>query len=129
MTEIRALAATGMLGTGFSEASLDRAMEARPHFIGCDAGSSDPGPYCLGSGRVQASRAATKRDLRLMLLAGRAARIPVIVGSAGTAGGDPHLAFTRDVVPIGGRSAKDFVQLVTSAFGLPATRRQRRCHP
>lgn len=87
-----------MLGTGFSEASLIRAMEARPHFIGCDAGSTDPGPYYLGSGRAQPSRAATKRDLRLMLLAGRAANVPVIVGSAGTAGGDPHLAFTRDVV-------------------------------
>jgi len=96
--EIRALAATGMLGTGFSAASLDLAMARQPHFIGCDAGSSDPGPFYLGSGQTQASRAATKRDLRLMLLAGRAARIPVIVGSAGTAGGDPHLAFTRRIV-------------------------------
>jgi hypothetical protein len=73
-------------------------MEANPAFIGCDAGSTDPGPFYLGSGQTQASRAATKRDLRLMLLAGRAARVPVIVGSAGTAGGDPHLAFTRAIV-------------------------------
>jgi len=96
--EVRALAATGMLGTGFSETSLDLAMARRPHFIGCDAGSSDPGPFYLGHGQTQASRAATKRDLRLMLRAGRAAGIPVIVGSAGTAGGDPHLAFTREIV-------------------------------
>jgi hypothetical protein len=98
MAEIRALAATGMLGTGFAAASLERGMDRRPHFIGCDAGSSDPGPFYLGSGRPQPSRAATKRDLRLMLLAGRAAGVPVIVGSAGTAGGDPHLRFTREVV-------------------------------
>src|SRR5215212_2748569 len=98
MVEIRAVAATGMLGTGFSAASLDRAMEMGPHFIGADAGSSDPGPYYLGSGRPQQSRAATKLVLRLMLLAGRAAGVPVIVGSAGTAGGDPHLAFTREIV-------------------------------
>lgn len=98
MVEIRAVAATGMLGTGFTEASLERAMAAQPHFIGCDAGSTDPGPYYLGSGRVQASRAATKRDLRLMLRAGRAAGVPVIIGSAGTAGGEPHLAFTREIV-------------------------------
>src|SRR5260370_25419195 len=96
--EVRVLAATGMLGTGFSEASLDLAMDRAPHVIGCDAGSTDPGPFYLGSGRAQASRAATKRDLRLMLRAGRAAGIPVIVGSAGTAGGDPHLAFTREIV-------------------------------
>ena len=98
MTEIRALAATGMLGTGFSAESLDRGMERRPHFIGCDAGSTDPGPYYLGSGMAQPSRAATKRDWRLMLLAGRAAGVPAIVGSAGTAGGDPHVEWTREIV-------------------------------
>ncbi len=98
MREIRMLAATGMLGTGFLESTLHRAMDLHPHFIGCDAGSTDPGPYYLGSGLSQTSRAATKRDLRLMLLAGRAAGIPVIVGSAGMGGGDPHLEFTRDVV-------------------------------
>ena len=98
MAEIRALSATGMLGTGYAEASLDRAMEWRPHFVGADAGSSDPGPFYLGSGRAQPSRAATKRDLRLMLLAARRERIPMIVGSCGTAGGDPHLAWTRDII-------------------------------
>src|SRR5207237_7523653 len=98
MDEIRAVAATGMLGTGYSDKTLERAMEARPHFIGCDAGSSDPGPYYLGAGVSKASWPATKRDLRLMLLAGRAAGVPVIVGSAGMGGGDPHLAWTRDVV-------------------------------
>src|SRR5205823_14072038 len=41
---------------------------------------------------------ATQRDIRLMRLAWRAAGVPVIIGSAGTAGGDPHLDFTRDVV-------------------------------
>ena len=95
---MRALATTGFLGTGFLEESLNRAMEARPDFIGCDAGSTDPGPYYLGSGETQASRAATKRDLRLMLLEGQRAGVPVIVGSAGTAGGDPHLSFTRSIV-------------------------------
>ena len=98
MREMRALATTGFLGTGFLEESLNRAMEARPDFIGCDAGSTDPGPYYLGSGETQASRAATKRDLRLMLLEGQRAGVPVIVGSAGTAGGDPHLSFTRSIV-------------------------------
>src|SRR5215208_5031909 len=98
MREVRALSATGILGTGFSESSLKQAMEWQPHFIGCDAGSSDWGPFYLGSGKVQASHGATKRDLRLLILAGRAADIPVIIGSAGTSGGEPHLAFTREIV-------------------------------
>ena len=62
MREMRALATTGFLGTGFLEESLNRAMEARPDFIGCDAGSTDPGPYYLGSGETQASRAACQRS-------------------------------------------------------------------
>jgi hypothetical protein len=98
MVKVCALAATGMLGTGFSEDSLERAMAARPDFIGCDAGSADPGPFYLGSGLSQASRAAVKRDLRLILRAARAAKIPALIGSAGTAGGEPHLAFTREIL-------------------------------
>jgi hypothetical protein len=98
MREIRALSATGMLGTGYAAESLDRAMEWQPHFIGVDAGSSDWGPFYLGSGRTQASHGATKRDLRLALLAARKAGIPMIVGSAGTSGGEPHLQFTRQIM-------------------------------
>lgn len=92
MNEIRILSATGILGSGFREDSLRRAMALAPDFIGADAGSTDPGPYYLGSGESQFSDSACKRDLRLMLLAGRAADIPVIVGSAGTGGSDVQLA-------------------------------------
>ena len=35
--------------------------------IGVDGGSTDPGPYYLGSGKSLNSRMAMKRDLRLML--------------------------------------------------------------
>ncbi len=91
MSEIRILSATGMLGSGFREETLQRAMALRPDFIGADSGSTDPGPYYLGSGETHFSDAAYKRDLRLMLIAGRAAKIPVIVGSACTAGNDAQL--------------------------------------
>ncbi len=92
MKEIRILSATGMLGSGFREETLKRAMTLKPHFIGADSGSTDPGPYYLGSSDVNFSDSANKRDLRLMLLAGRAAKIPVIVGSACTGGNDDQLA-------------------------------------
>ena len=98
MSEVRMLAATGMLGTGFSESSFQRALDAGIDFIGCDAGSTDPGPYYLGSGLCQSSRAAYKRDLRIMLRAAVSRGIPLLIGSAGTAGGNPHLDWTRDIV-------------------------------
>lgn len=92
MKEMRILSATGILGSGFREETLKRAMGLSPHFIGADSGSTDPGPHYLGSGDTLFSDSAYKRDLRLMLLAGRAAKIPVIVGSACTSGSDPQLA-------------------------------------
>ena len=101
MNEIRILSATGILGSGFKEETMKRAMAREPHFIGADSGSTDPGPHYLGSGDTLFSDSAYKRDLRLMLLAGRAAKVPVIVGSACTSGSDPHLerlvGITRDI--------------------------------
>jgi Acyclic terpene utilisation family protein AtuA len=91
LNEIRALSATGILGSGFREDTLKRAMALKPDFIGADSGSTDPGPYYLGSGESLFSDSAFKRDLRLMLLAGRAASVPVLVGSACTGGNDSQL--------------------------------------
>ncbi|OGA53233.1 MAG: hypothetical protein A3G24_28175 [Betaproteobacteria bacterium RIFCSPLOWO2_12_FULL_62_13] len=91
MSEIRILSATGILGSGFREETLKRAMALRPDFIGADSGSTDPGPYYLGSGETLFSDAAYKRDLRLILLAARAAGVPAIIGSACTAGSDVQL--------------------------------------
>lgn len=91
MKEIRVLSATGILGSGFREGTLKRAMALKPDFIGADSGSTDPGPHYLGSGETLFSDSAYKRDLRLILLAARAAKIPAIIGSACTSGSDPQL--------------------------------------
>jgi len=92
----------GMLGYGFPEASLSAAMEAGVDLIACDAGSSDPGPYYLGSGKPFVSATMTRRDLSLILKAGAEADVPVIMGSAGGAGGDGQVDFlvaiARDVL-------------------------------
>ena len=82
MKEIRIVSATGILGSGFREETLKRAMRLEPHFIGADSGSTDPGPHYLGSGETLFSDSAYKRDLRLILLAARAAKVPAIIGSA-----------------------------------------------
>ena len=81
----------GMLGYGFRESSLDRAVEAGVDLIACDAGSSDPGPYYLGSGEPFVGDAMTLRDLRLLVRAALGAKVPLVIGSAGGAGGDVHV--------------------------------------
>ena len=98
MQEFRMLSTSGILGYGYAEESLKIGMSWEPHVIGCDGGSTDPGPYYLGSGKSFTSRLSVKRDLRLMLMAAVAARIPCIIGTAGGAGGEPHLQDTADLV-------------------------------
>jgi hypothetical protein len=88
---VRVLSATGMLGTGFSEESLRAGVASGAVAIGCDAGSSDPGPYFLGTGELSRSIQANKRDLDLIVTTGREAGIPVAVGSAINAGADAQL--------------------------------------
>ncbi len=91
---LRILAASGQLGYGIPEAALQRGLARRPHLIGCDMGSIDPGPYYLGSGQMAAPAAMVYRDLELVLSAALAQGIPLIIGSAGTAGARPQLEAT-----------------------------------
>lgn len=98
MKKVRAIAATGNLSTGFREESLVRAVRQGADFVGCDAGTTDSGPYHLGSGQPRGPREGIKRNLHIMLREALSAGIPVIIGSAGLAGGRPHLQWTVDIV-------------------------------
>lgn len=90
--ELTYLSLCGMLGYGFPEQSLEAGLAANPAFIGVDSGSTDPGPYYLGSGKSFVHPEQTRRDLELALVAARQHDIPLIVGSAGGSGAAPHLA-------------------------------------
>lgn len=98
MDELRILSPTAILGYGFPQSSFAAGLARDPHVLAVDAGSTDPGPYYLGAGVSFTDREAVKRDLRLMLTAGRERKIPVIIGSAGGAGAAPHLAWTRVII-------------------------------
>lgn len=89
---------SGILGYGFPESSLATALTRGPDMIGVDGGSSDPGPHYLGSGKTLNSRLAMKRDLRLLLRGAVASRIPMMIGTCGGAGGEPHLNACADIV-------------------------------
>lgn len=95
---VRMMSASGILGYGFPEASIRAAMELKPHMVGVDGGSSDPGPHYLGSGKTLNSRLAMKRDLSLLLRAAIANGIPMMVGTCGGAGGEPHLQACAEII-------------------------------
>jgi hypothetical protein len=85
---IRILSPTGVIGAGFKLTSFKRGLELNPHFIACDAGSTDSGPASLGSGKPKLSREAVKRDLYHLLMGRNQLNIPLIIGSCGTSGRD-----------------------------------------
>jgi len=83
---MRILAGTGILGYGFADDSLAAAARDGLDLVGCDAGSTDPGPFYLGSGETLCPRPAVKHDLARLLAAARACGAPLVIGSCGGAG-------------------------------------------
>lgn len=100
--ELRVLSPTALLGYGYPRASLEEGMRRQPHVIAVDAGSTDGGPSYLGfesetprsSGQVGAFLELVSRDLGPLLQEAIRAGIPLLIGSAGFAGGEPHLIGT-----------------------------------
>ncbi|MBR2721101.1 MAG: acyclic terpene utilization AtuA family protein, partial [Lentisphaeria bacterium] len=95
---IRYLSLCGLLGYGYSLAGLKRALQEELDFIGVDAGSTDPGPYYLGSGKGFVKKLQVKRDLELILPEIKSRKIPLIIGSAGGSGAKPHVQSVLDII-------------------------------
>jgi len=90
--EFKILSPSGIVGYGFPEKSFMAGVALKPDLIACDAGSTDPGPYYLGSGIPFTNATAVKRDMTFMLKAACELGIPLVIGSAGGSGAAPHLA-------------------------------------
>ena len=121
MKEVRVLTPCGGLGYGFPEASIDEGMRRKPHIIAIDAGSTDPGPHYLGSGEGTLSRDAQKNDLRILMDARHKANIPLVVGTAYTAGARPHLDKTVDIIKELARESDSSVKLAVVAADIDKT--------
>ena len=99
--ELRYVSISGILGYGYPLASLESAVEEGAAFLGVDAGSTDPGPYYLGSGVNFVKPMQVRRDLDAALRTARRLDVPLVIGTAGGAGAEPHvetfLELLRDV--------------------------------
>ena len=98
MREFKILAATGALGYGLSEELFREAMKRKPDMVGADGGSNDGGPYYLGHGASHCDDRSIERELRIILPCVRDAGIPFLIGSASTAGGEPHIEKTLKII-------------------------------
>jgi hypothetical protein len=87
-----------MLGGGFAQEMVRAGIEMGASAIAVDGGSTDSGPYYLGSGTAKTAAAAVERDLRILLLEARRAGIPLLVSSCGTSGTDGGVDWVSEMV-------------------------------
>ncbi|MFF5225456.1 acyclic terpene utilization AtuA family protein [Dactylosporangium sp. NPDC000521] len=107
---VRILVPSGMLGSGFPPEIIARGLELGADVIALDGGSTDSGPYYLGTGTAKTAAAAVARDLRPLLHAVATAGIPLVIGSCGTSGTDAGVdwvaGITREVMADEGLSLR-----------------------
>ncbi|MFT7060517.1 MAG: hypothetical protein ACJASV_003039 [Pseudorhodobacter sp.] len=84
----RILIPSGVLCLGFDRAALARGVAAKPDLIAIDGGSTDSGPFSLGSGTSKYARSVTKSEWRELMLARAEAGVPLVIGTSGTCGAD-----------------------------------------
>ena len=95
---VRIIFPVGMLGGGFPSATITRGLALGAHAIAVDGGSTDSGPYYLGTATAKTTAAAVRRDLHVLLVAARRAGVPLIVTSCGTSGADAGVDWVAAMV-------------------------------
>ena len=90
---------SGILGYGYDLDEFWQVLdEEQPAAIIIDAGSTDPGPYMLGTGKTLCSKASYARDLTPILEACAAYGTKFLVSSAGGAGTNAQVDFLVDII-------------------------------
>lgn len=106
----RVLVPSGVLGLGFDKKALARGVAMRPDIICIDGGSTDSGPFSLGTGTSKYARAGTKAEWRELMKARAEAGVPLVIGSCGTCGTDSTvdwmMEITREIATELGQTVK-----------------------
>jgi len=84
----RVLVPSGVLGLGFDRDALARGVAMKPDIICIDGGSTDSGPYSLGTSTSKYSRAGCKAEWSDLMKARHELQVPLLIGSCGTCGTD-----------------------------------------
>ncbi len=97
MKSTKVLVPSGVLGLGFDLKALNTGIKNKPDIIAIDGGSTDSGPFSLGSGTSKYSRAAVKEEWKSLMKAREQAKIPLIIGSCGTCGTDSMVDWMEEI--------------------------------
>ena len=88
MAKVKIFVPYGAVGIGCTDEAFEAGLKMQPDIIASDAGSTDSGPYYLGTGTGKYAIGAIRRDLKRMVLGAHRLGIPMAIGSAGTCGSD-----------------------------------------
>jgi hypothetical protein len=116
---MRCLGASGQLGYGMPKESFWAGVADGPDAIGADMGSTDPGPYYLGSGELATGGVSRREDLQLLLRGRDRTAVQAVIGSAGTAGAAPHLRTTVDDLRVAAKQAEVSLTVAEIAADVP----------
>ena len=94
---VKVLIPAGALGIPYDRDALERGLKKSPDLIAIDGGSTDSGPYYLGTGTSKYSRSATKADWAELMTARANANVPLLIGTAGTSGADNAVDWMLDI--------------------------------
>ena len=83
---------------GMSDAEFDAGLAMSPDVIAVDAGSTDSGPYYLGTGKCKYADNAVRRDIRQCVLGADKLSVPFLVGSLQTSGTDGGVDYVEKMV-------------------------------
>lgn len=107
----------GAIGMGLSQKEFDRGLAMKPQVIATDAGSTDSGPYYLGTGTCKYAKEAIKRDVRQCVLGAHKLSIPVLIGSCQTCGVDSGVdemeRYVREICEAENIHGKKIVKIYT----------------
>jgi hypothetical protein len=96
---VKVFVPTGQLGSsGVRRSEVEAAIALGFDAIAMDAGSTDSGAAYLATGNSKNVRSSVKKDLLLVMEAQARTGAPILVGTAGQAGGDLNVDWTVDIV-------------------------------
>lgn len=95
---VKVFVPVGSLGAGINPDEVEAAIAKGMDCMAMDAGSTDSGAAYLAKGMSKNNRGAVKTDLQYLLDAWAKTKAPVIIGTAGQAGGDMNVDWTVDIV-------------------------------
>lgn len=106
-----------ILGYGFDSIEFwDTIRNFRPTAIILDSGSTDPGPYLLGTNKTLCSRQSYIRDLEPILEACWQYNIKLLISSAGGAGTNEQVDFLTDIISELAKKQNHSFKLATIKF-------------